>query len=416
MKIMHLCTGFPISHNGGITNYVRSLADSQIDNGLDVVVVGGKEKEKCNFKFKYIEYNDIYVKPFTFRRNISPIAYKKMEKIIVDERPDLIHIHMILDVDERLYKILEKYNVKYIISLHDYSFLCPRIQMFRDGKNCGKIDSKRCSECATYLEQTFLLKKIVSLLKFDITKGIKKSPNFLKIFENNKKLLENAQMLLPVSKKVEEIYKSNNIENKYQVLHIGNITANEFKKYSEKDYDKNEKIKIVFMGTFSDIKGKNEFLKLVKKLDHNKFAFYFLGRATNDDANLMEENNIKNVGPYNQIDLKKILEGYDMGCVLSIWEDNAPQVVMELLNNNIPVIGTRMGGIPDFINDGVNGFLYNPYSTEEFDSLIEKLMQLDKEKVEIMKSKVERTKTPKEHFEEINREYNNVLEETNNYE
>lgn len=411
MKIMHLCTGFPISHNGGITNYVRSIANSQVDNGLDVVVVCGKEKEKCDFKFRYVEYSDFYVKPFTFRRNISFIAYKKIEKIIRNEKPDLIHIHMMLDVDERLYQILEKYKIKYIVSLHDYSFLCPRIQMFKEGANCEKVDCKKCSECATCLERMFILKKIATKIKIDITKGKKRSPQFLKIFENYKKLLENANILLPVSKKVEEIYINNGIKNNYQMLHIGNITANQFKEYSKKEYDREEKIKIVFLGTFSDIKGKNEFLKITKKLDHQKFSFYFLGRATEQDINIMRNNGIVNVGQYNQSDLKNILKEYDMGCVLSIWEDNAPQVVMELLNNNIPVIGTKMGGIPDFIQDSINGFLYYPYSTEEFELLINKLEKLNKEKVEIMKTKVRRTKTPNEHYNELEKIYKNIVEE-----
>lgn len=410
MKIMHLCTGYPVSYNGGITNYVRSIAETQKELGMDVVVVGAKDSKKEQFKFKYIEYYDFYVKPFTLRAKKGYMAYKKIEKIIKKEMPDLIHIHMILDVDRRLYKILQKYNIKYIVSLHDYNMLCPRIQMFRDGKPCEAVSDK-CKKCAYFIEQTFVLHKIFKTFKLNKNIGKLNSPKFLDIYNENKKLLENAKLLLPVSERVKEIYMKSNISANYQVLHIGNVTAEKFEKYKILKVNKEDKIKITMLGNFSNIKGGDEFLKICDKLSHERFEFYFLGRSSDKEKIMMKEHGIIDKGEYKQNQLNTILKDYDLGCVLSIWEDNAPQVVMELLNNNIPVIGTRMGGIPDFINDGVNGFLYNPYSSEEFEQLIEKLNSLDKEKVEIMKSRVERTKTPAEHYEELEKIYKKILNE-----
>lgn len=410
MKIMHLCTGYPVSYNGGITNYVRSIAETQQKSGMDVVVVGAKDSKKEQFKFKYIEYHDFYVKPFTLRAKKGYFAYKKIEKIIKKEMPDLIHIHMILDVDRRLYKILQKYNIKYIVSLHDYNMLCPRIQMFRDGKPCECVSDK-CRKCAYFIEQTFVLNKIFKMFKLNKNIGKLNSSKFLDIYNENKKLLEDSRLLLPVSEKVKEIYIKSNISGNYHVLHIGNVTAERFEKYKKREVNKDAKIKITMLGNFSKIKGGEEFLKICDRLPHDRFEFYFLGRSSDKEKIVMAEHGIIDKGEYKQSELNIILKDYDLGCVLSIWEDNAPQVVMELLNNNIPVIGTRMGGIPDFIKDGVNGFLYNPYSTKEFDKLIETLKNLDKEKVEIMKTRVERTKTPEEHYEELAKIYTEVLRE-----
>ena len=81
MKIMHLTMGLPISNNSGVPNYVRTLANTQAEKGMEVIVVGGKEKIEAEYKFKYIQYNDFYVKPYTYRENKSIFAYKKIEKI-----------------------------------------------------------------------------------------------------------------------------------------------------------------------------------------------------------------------------------------------------------------------------------------------------------------------------------------------
>lgn len=406
MKIMHLSMGIPLSNNSGVPNYVRSIANIQTEKGYEVVVVGGKDESKSEYKFKYIEYNDFYLKPFTLRENKSFIAFKKIENIIKREMPNLIHIHMTLDADERLYRILKKYNIKYVVSLHDYSYICPRIQMFRDNKPCERV-GENCKYCAHFVEQRFFIKKSFDILKLNKNIGKKYSPKFLKMYEENKKLLEGAELLLPVSNRVKEIYEKSNIKNKYKVIHIGNITANSFKKYNIKEHD--DKIKIVMLGSFSHIKGGNEFVKIANSLKDDKFEFYFLGKAKDEEKEIMKQNNIIDKGKYKQVDLPNILKEYDFGCVLSIWEDNAPQVVMELLNNNIPVIGTKMGGIPDFIEDGKNGFLYNPYSEESFGNLINKLKRLTTEECERMKSNVQRTLTPEEHFIEMDKEYKNIL-------
>ena len=42
MRILHITTGYPLSFHGGITNYVRSIAEVQTAEGHQVGVVSGK--------------------------------------------------------------------------------------------------------------------------------------------------------------------------------------------------------------------------------------------------------------------------------------------------------------------------------------------------------------------------------------
>jgi len=44
----------------------------------------------------------------------------------------------------------------------------------------------------------------------------------------------------------------------------------------------------------------------------------------------------------------------------SIWPENSPFVIQEALLSGIPVIGSRIGGIPELIDDGRNGLLFEP--------------------------------------------------------
>jgi glycosyltransferase involved in cell wall biosynthesis len=65
-------------------------------------------------------------------------------------------------------------------------------------------------------------------------------------------------------------------------------------------------------------------------------------------------------GPYERARMNEVLAEVDVGLVPSIWEEPYGYVGVEFLAAGIPVLGSRIGGIPDYIEDGVNGHLLPP--------------------------------------------------------
>lgn len=61
---------------------------------------------------------------------------------------------------------------------------------------------------------------------------------------------------------------------------------------------------------------------------------------------------------YHVWDVPWIMGGKDLAIVPSVWWDNGPQTVFEALACGVPVLGARLGGIPDFVRDGENGLLF----------------------------------------------------------
>lgn len=401
MKILHLSTGFPLSFQGGITNYVRMLATVQKKNGYDVCVMGGIDKKK--YEFNYIQYESQYIKPFTLGKMEDQIALNKIDVFLQREKFDIIHIHMLLDMDWNLYNILKKYN--YIISLHDYFYLCPRICMVdRKKRLCNRYEENKCKKCIDKIEQCRYSRFIRRIFKVNIN-----FPDNITVlrYQKMKKLLEGAEILLPVSKRVKEIYMASGINNEYKVMHIGNILADKYKPLAYEKQNLNiRKINIAMLGSLSYLKGVNLFIRLAKQIDHNKFNIYFYGRS-GKYKNEIEKVGIIDKGEYKQEELDKILSNIDLGLVLSVWEDNAPQVVMEFLNNNIPVVATKMGGIPDFINIK-NGYLFNPYLDKDWTKLMEFFDNISLDKILELKKNIKPTITTNEHYEELMNLYNKV--------
>jgi GT2 family glycosyltransferase/glycosyltransferase involved in cell wall biosynthesis len=65
-------------------------------------------------------------------------------------------------------------------------------------------------------------------------------------------------------------------------------------------------------------------------------------------------------GPRPHAQIPAALASMDVMVAPSIWPENLPFVIQEALLSGIPVIGSRIGGIPELINDGRNGLLFEP--------------------------------------------------------
>jgi glycosyltransferase involved in cell wall biosynthesis len=61
------------------------------------------------------------------------------------------------------------------------------------------------------------------------------------------------------------------------------------------------------------------------------------------------------------------------------WYENNPLSVIEALAVGAPVIGSRIGGIPELIDEGVSGFLGEPASVDSLRATLERVLTLPDE-------------------------------------
>jgi glycosyltransferase involved in cell wall biosynthesis len=58
----------------------------------------------------------------------------------------------------------------------------------------------------------------------------------------------------------------------------------------------------------------------------------------------------------------------------SDWE-NLPHAAVEALSVGVPVVSTRVGGVPEIVRDGGNGLLVPPSRPEELASAIRRVLE-----------------------------------------
>lgn len=181
-----------------------------------------------------------------------------------------------------------------------------------------------------------------------------------------------ADAVIAVSDFVQEtvLTKDRSIATKLYTLYNGvEIKLNSPLPPSE---DKNDKIQLLSFGRLDETKGFHLGITVVSILKHQcglKVEYLLLGEGSYKPAlsslskKLRVEKEVQFLGF--QDNVSSYIRQADIILVLSIWQEPFPLAIIESMANGKPVIATKTGGIPEIIEDGVNGLLVLPERAPE---------------------------------------------------
>ena len=122
----------------------------------------------------------------------------------------------------------------------------------------------------------------------------------------------------------------------------------DWKETEKKDY-------VLYFGRFSEEKGIGTLIKVCKELPDVQFIFAGTG-TLEETVNGIK--NIKNVGFQKGEALEKLIREARFSIYPSEWYENCPFSVMESQMYGTPVLGADIGGIPELIQVGKTGELF----------------------------------------------------------
>lgn len=123
----------------------------------------------------------------------------------------------------------------------------------------------------------------------------------------------------------------------------------------------------LFLGEIREMKGIFDLVEAIieiKDLLKDRFILHVGGDGEVDRLNqLIKENGIEDLisleGWVNNDGKTKLLELCDV-YVLPSYFEGMPISILESMSYKMPIIGTNVGGVPEILKDGVNGFLFDP--------------------------------------------------------
>lgn len=303
-------------------------------------------------------------------------AVNRLSSLIEIEKPDVAHLHNIYhQMTPSIINVLKKSGVKVALTLHDYKIICPVYSMINRNSICNKCEGKvfwkatanRCQEESLF--KSFLLSAEGYWHKWA-------------------KSYDQIDMFLAPSQFMADIVGKYRVKpNKIRLLHNG-IDVNLY------DYSGEDNDYAVYFGRLSKEKGIEALLRVHHNLS-NKFPLKIIGTGP-----LMEElkgkyRGVEFTGYKTGDELRELVRRASFVVVPSECYENCSMSVLEAMAYGKPIIGSRIGGIPEQIEDGKTGFLFEMGNVEE---LAEK-MTLFAESAELRKEmgKAARKKLVKEY-------------------
>ena len=132
-----------------------------------------------------------------------------------------------------------------------------------------------------------------------------------------------------------------------------------------------------YVGRLSTEKGVDTLLESASQLPYN---LKIIGGGTLFDSykEKYRHKHIEFLGQMKPEELYPIVQKAKFLTIPSVWYENNPFSVIEALCMGTPVLGARIGGIPELIEEGKNGFLFTPGNIKELQNKISDCFDLFK--------------------------------------
>ena len=146
-----------------------------------------------------------------------------------------------------------------------------------------------------------------------------------------------------------------------------------------------EAVDIVYAGVLIPRKGVHHLLNAFAELNHPRAQLHLVGAADNaayaaalrvQAADLGVSNRVHFAGAVSQRELASYFASARV-MVLPSLSEGLGRVVVEAMLLGTPVIGSRVGGIPDMIRDGENGFLVEAGNEAELTVALRRIYEAD---------------------------------------
>jgi glycosyltransferase involved in cell wall biosynthesis len=170
----------------------------------------------------------------------------------------------------------------------------------------------------------------------------------------------------------------------------------------------------VYIGRLSEEKG---LLTLVEAVDGFKGTLVVVGDGP--VRPVLEQmvqtrglHNVRVIGPRSGQELIDIQRNARFSVIPSEWYENCPRSCIESFATGTPVIGARIGGIPEMVDDGQTGLLFTPFSRQELRTKIEYLFDRDDESARMgrqARHKAEQEYGARSHVRRLMTIYDDVL-------
>jgi GT2 family glycosyltransferase len=143
------------------------------------------------------------------------------------------------------------------------------------------------------------------------------------------------------------------------------------------------RLRLGFLGSLMVSKAPHVLLDAIGRLPSGAVSVDLFGAYTayhGDDhywqqlEPLLKQDGVRAHGAIAHDRVAEALASIDVLVVPSIWPENSPLVIQEAFLAGVPVVASRIGGIPEVVDDGRNGLLFRAGDSEDLARVLTRLL------------------------------------------
>lgn len=351
--------------NGGSETYMFKVGKYLAEQGNEVQYFGMEHEKRCvgNQVGIYINTMDFHdgfkltKLAYLIKTIYSREARRKIRHILDDFQPDVCHLNnFTYQITPSIILEIVKWRretgreCRIIYTAHDYNLVCPNHMLHNPNthENCEKCLGGHFFHCVKgRCIHGSLAKSAIGAVEA--------------VFWNWKGTYRYIDTIICPSEFLKKKMDSNPLFRKKTVTMHNFVDKVEERAAEKKDY-------ILYFGRFSEEKGIGTLLKVCRELPDINFVFAGSG-PLEEEINALP--NARNVGFQTGEALEKLIREACFSIYPSEWYENCPFSVMESQMYGTPVLGADIGGIPELIEAGRTGELFESGNAEDLKRKIE---------------------------------------------
>jgi glycosyltransferase involved in cell wall biosynthesis len=371
--------------------------------------IRGGEDESTEAEFALLRDNGIevdieYVDNSTIESNpllisaVNTLWSSKSYRFVLDKikknNYDILHVQNFFPIlSPSIFYACKKTNTKVVMSVRNYRLICPNALMYINGSICQECVGKKFpfpslkKKC--YKDSIGATATVFAMLSIH---------NFLNTWSSK------IDGLICISGFVKSQLEIAGFEKSQLYVNHNTIKTDLLPNFRPEDF-------YVYVGRLSVEKGLDILLKTFEKSNRKIFI---IGDGPLNEITLKtahDNPNITYLGKLPLIETYKYISKAKALIQPSKCHETFGRTIVEGFAHGTPVIASSLGGMTELINDGENGYLFNPYIDRDLNIVIEKFEQYEMPK-EMRMNAYNTYKInflPAENFKKLLYIYNTVL-------
>jgi glycosyltransferase involved in cell wall biosynthesis len=285
----------------------------------------------------------------------DPEAIGALRRILTEEQPEVVHAHNWI---VHSFLPLKKWSgAKLVMGLHDYSLSCANTLLMQDGSPCAGPGLVKCLACAAHYYGP--VKGLPIALANWSTSGWERQMVDAWVTISQAVAVGNGLVARGIPYRTIPNFASDDVPEPTGEIddHVAALPSTPF---------------LLYVGSFAPQKGVDVLLRAYAGLQDAP-PLVLIGYASNGAPRDLPAG----VQAFSNWPHAAVMEAWQrslIGIAPSTWAEPFGTVVLEAIAAGRPVVASRVGGIPDMVVDGENGYLVPPGDADALRGALARLL------------------------------------------